>query len=1204
MKILSLHIKNLNSLKGDFFIDFEREPFTTHSLFAIVGPTGAGKTTILDAITLALYGRVFRYNETPKDRVITFGEKETSAEIIFSSDNATRYAAKWSIRYTRTGNVTSPEREIADISQNPKRILATKEKEIEAIIEKVIGLKYDQFIRSVILPQGNFSAFLKAKENEKASILEYITGTEKFSEVSRLVYQIWKDEKQKLEKLQNTIAYFTPLTEDEKTELHNQIIVLKNTIDEKNKSLRILQEQNRLYAEIERLDKEITSIRQSNLELEEHYQSYSADFQKYEFCLKHEDIINLYEKKRIKEEEKEQKNQQYNINIQKLAEISPEYEQYQKKITQCTQSIDKLNQTIKEKEPVWQQAKEIQTTIEKYSVQGKEIKQNIQQQQNELKEIEQKIYRTEQDLNQLDQEQNNINQWLQIYSRYAVLAENKSLIDNYFKELQKYTQKKLSKEEELTILKRSLEEITQHIKHLTHQQEKIQQQKKQLSEQKNLLDTQIQETKQQLPENPPEQETILTLKKLYQLSSQYLKSKEKYNKTLQNIEKYQQAFNAITHKYQHAVQEETELEKIIEKKKKQIELENDIEELAVYRVKLKKGEPCPLCGATEHPFAHQVSTTLSKLQSELEQYQERYQELKNTIKNLNNQKEEYSAKIDVAQSQKQDIEHEIRQYEQEFLSLTYEPNFNIAEPEPIQKQLHQLEQQNKEYQNILKQVQEQQKRLEKIHQEIQSCTETITKITEDSTTHIARSGECQSNIKNTDQEIENITQEINNIHTQLQRLYADYTHQTTLTEIERFITEYQQKDNNLRNIITKIENSRNTLKNYQEQKEKTLKNIENETQKLTEVQQYEQEQQQKLAQLMPEQSAEEEEKAYRTQYEQKIKEKDELTQQSNTLKDKITELKTLIDIISQELNTCNTEIENITQQLKQVQNEQNITEIMFQKNYLNHTERQEIKKHYDAYTNTLKENKILLSDKKQQKETLEKQQDKNLSFEYIVQTIQNYEREIEQHNQDIGQYKTRLDQDEKTRKEQSEIYHKIEQQQKTLYKWQKLNELIGSEKGDKFRRFVQGLTLTKLALLANEHLKQLNPRYQLHKKENEELELEVTDAYQADERRDIASLSGGETFLVSLALALGLSDLVSQNARISSLFIDEGFGTLDPETLDTAITALENLQMSGKTVGIISHVEALKERIHAKIILHKTNEGTSKITIFPQNVKK
>jgi exonuclease SbcC len=145
--------------------------------------------------------------------------------------------------------------------------------------------------------------------------------------------------------------------------------------------------------------------------------------------------------------------------------------------------------------------------------------------------------------------------------------------------------------------------------------------------------------------------------------------------------------------------------------------------------------------------------------------------------------------------------------------------------------------------------------------------------------------------------------------------------------------------------------------------------------------------------------------------------------------------------------------------------------------------------------------------------------------------------------------------------------------------------------------YAHGLTLAHLVRLANQHLQKLNPRYLIRKNPGTNLELDIIDTYQADNVRSMKTLSGGESFLVSLALALGLSDLTSKDAEIGSLFIDEGFGTLDSNALDMALSTLENLRARGKLIAIISHVQALQERIATQVQVTKKSSGTSQIRI-------
>ncbi len=188
-----------------------------------------------------------------------------------------------------------------------------------------------------------------------------------------------------------------------------------------------------------------------------------------------------------------------------------------------------------------------------------------------------------------------------------------------------------------------------------------------------------------------------------------------------------------------------------------------------------------------------------------------------------------------------------------------------------------------------------------------------------------------------------------------------------------------------------------------------------------------------------------------------------------------------------------------------------------------------------------------------------------------------------------GEIRQQLRQDAESRQHQQALGRQIAEAAQLADDWGYLNSLIGSSTGDRFRKFAQGLTLDNLVWLANQQLNRLHGRYLLQRKASEALELEVVDTWQADAVRDTRTLSGGESFLVSLALALALSDLVSHKTRIDSLFLDEGFGTLDSETLDTALDALDALNASGKIIGVISHVEAMKDRIPVQIKVKKIN---------------
>jgi exonuclease SbcC len=220
----------------------------------------------------------------------------------------------------------------------------------------------------------------------------------------------------------------------------------------------------------------------------------------------------------------------------------------------------------------------------------------------------------------------------------------------------------------------------------------------------------------------------------------------------------------------------------------------------------------------------------------------------------------------------------------------------------------------------------------------------------------------------------------------------------------------------------------------------------------------------------------------------------------------------------------------------------------------------------------------------------QKERERNLSTLPKEQLLQ--ERDA-MHNEknaclaEIGQYRERLVQDEERSRQQAQTLAERERQQRETDRWGRLDTLIGSADGKHFRNFAQGLTFSILLSHANRHLRRMTDRYILIQDTTMPLTMHVIDTGKEGVVRTVKNLSGGEVFLVSLALALGLSGMASQNVRVDSLFLDEGFGTLDNDTLETALSALSSLEQEGKLIGIISHVPALQERIPVRISIKR-----------------
>lgn len=269
----------------------------------------------------------------------------------------------------------------------------------------------------------------------------------------------------------------------------------------------------------------------------------------------------------------------------------------------------------------------------------------------------------------------------------------------------------------------------------------------------------------------------------------------------------------------------------------------------------------------------------------------------------------------------------------------------------------------------------------------------------------------------------------------------------------------------------------------------------------------------------------------------------------------------------------------------------------------------------DAYKNLLKSSDY--NELTEKKNTLTANIDKTQSSIALVEeNIEKFKPEKEVSESEIQEEQKRLNNEQKKlnserdeKKSDETLYLKLKKETEDLQekfkklkpehrKWDILNRMIGDATGNKFRNYAQQLTLRHLIIYANKRIQQLSGRYLLQFPESEQDDLTIIDRDMGNAERVVKTLSGGETFLISLSLALALSDMASKNVMINSLFIDEGFGSLDQETLDTTLNTLELLQSkSNKTIGIISHVEALKERINTQIEVVRNGQGYSKISI-------
>ena len=276
MKILKLKLKNINSLAGENEIDFTNPVFTREGLFAITGKTGAGKTSILDAISLAFYGKPARLGPTTvgENDIMTRGETDCYAEVTFEVAGK-QWKSSWKQALNKNGNLRPVERHIAD---HTDRIVADRITSCNAQIVEILGLTFEQFTKVILRAQGSFAAFLNADKNKKGTLLEQITGTAIYAEISGKVFEQNRLEKEKPDRILIELSAISILSEAQISQLKEEIAALEIERDQANAHLYNLEAAQRWLAEIADLEKRIHQAKESLPVLEEQVASALGEY--------------------------------------------------------------------------------------------------------------------------------------------------------------------------------------------------------------------------------------------------------------------------------------------------------------------------------------------------------------------------------------------------------------------------------------------------------------------------------------------------------------------------------------------------------------------------------------------------------------------------------------------------------------------------------------------------------------------------------------------------------------------------------------------------------------------------------------------------------------------------------------------------------------------------------------------------------------
>jgi exonuclease SbcC len=1215
MKILSLKFKNLNSLKGEWKIDFQTPEFSENGLFVITGQTGAGKSTILDAICLALYQETPRLDRITqsKNELMTRGTADCLAEVEFSV-NGKGYRVYWAQKRARkspSGKLQAPSCELAEISGD---ILTTKSSEVLKQVVELTGLDFSRFTKSMLLAQGGFAAFLNANPKERAELLEELTGTEIYCDISRHIFERNKEVQAELNLLMKQAERLEVLSEERVSELREQLTNLEAEKQQSEINLKSIEAALLWLNHAELLKQKIEVQLKAVQVCEQEKHAFANNLVVIEWAEKARELEPAYQELMNNKQQLDLGYKQLKVNEQskegltkQLVQSKTVYgntlEQQQLQDKNAQQQLHRINEVLVP----------LDITINQLTVQCAKQDSEITKQQSSLL-ISQTAFDCElskqksskEMLDQLDTElkQQQVTQVLQqslpvIEQQFSQYIKQQAQLKTLQIDSNKVIETQNVQDSLLVEHLRQSEEINQN---LQNQQLALQQridEKNRLlndgtfnsvAEVNNALTTIFEEQRKNQQAIELTRQLDSTIERLLEM---YRVSAELQNTISQNEHALVVAKKVgLDYKAQREVLQ------------KALEQDQVIAQLSDFKKLLQEDEACPLCGSHEHPAILEyqpLDVPETKLALEEKEQQ------------LNSAREDYASLNSQVISDKKQcaaIQTQIQQHEEakRLLLLEWQNNSYLADKQYQKESLqmllgveNNLHGQATNITSLQQQVQEIEQLFPVLQQQVQQLTLQASQhagmekqLLAQKENYVAESLRLQKEQQLLTIQFEEnkqvITQQLPEVLVNdANELMALFNMPAAWIDTQKqSIKIYQAKEQEQKRLQEKIEKLTHALALLQQQ----LLHQQNDLQalrtqfdlaqaQLSELQAQrlndfgEQTQQQMLAFIEAEKSKIAKQVTIHKQTLQEVEnnferlsgqlieqqhQQQKLQQQQLSLHEKFTQLLTDSDFSDQQefidARIAKEQLTLLIQQRKQIDDHLLTEQTRFS------SEQKSLEEHMELAVTA--KDKEFLSDQFNQQKTV---------FELL--------------NQQLIEIKGQLDLDSRLKAQQAELIIEQQKQQVLAEQWALLNKLIGAADGSKFRTFAQGMTLDNLVYLANKEMKDLHQRYQLQRNIEEPLALQVIDLWQANAIRDVKTLSGGESFLVSLGLALALSNLASQKTQIESLFLDEGFGTLDGNTLEIALDALEKLNATGKLIGVISHVDALKERISTQIHVNK-----------------
>ncbi len=1211
MKILRIRFRNLNSLEGEWEVDFTHPAFLTNPIFAITGPTGSGKTTLLDAICLALYGRTPRLKIISKsvNEIMTRQTGECFAEVTFETLKG-RYRCHWSqhrARKSSIGDLQQPRHEIVDHEE--KRVLENMIKKVAVKVEEVTGMTFDQFTRSILLAQGSFAAFLQASPDERAPLLEQLTGTEIYSRISQKVHEVTAQQARTFTMLNDELAGLAVLSDEEKDELTVDLTNKHNDASQQR------QELNTLTQKINWLEK-LASLSQEIKVLEEKHSS-AQDVKRSQdekrTSLQRAKIASLYS---TQHEFLEKMKLQQTEEISTIATLLKEEQSLQENITTLVEQLNKAASSRQGAEERLEKEREIIAVVRTLDVQIQEVESQGQQEEKKTSQVMENIDKAQQLLNNLAEQRKIKQRQLQECRSYlekqqgdGTLTENLPVLKEKIDQLQLMVERQYKLERQLAELQKQGKKTSEAVK-IT--QELFEKSNIALLEREKNYNTIYQvgasircdypQLLQQLENN---NQQLVQLEKLLLMHQESEQTTTELTTTHQQYQNFEAKLHEVESKEQEIQKNRKTLNQLVKQQEEILLLAQRVKNYEEERTALQPGKPCPLCGATSHPYqenephlpAVEIDIDLAKTKNQLAALQDDLIEAQTDIKFYRRQLEEnqeYERGLQKKLEKQQNSLAELRGF------------FSATSPENFEKELLQEVETKKRKKNELHQKYEE---LDKLDQEAAELQSQVESAKEENTFHLRaleeeKHKQQQTNQKEIDlqEAIQALVEEVNQHFKTLSERFTSFgLNAVQIKEVDLILEElrvrhdrwqqHKENENSLEEELQITERDEHgqqiSLKSLEKERQLQQATTEKIIQKLENLRV-------KRREIYGEKDPDTEEQSLKRQLTLASQEVEKLKEKLTEHESRITSLRAQLDNLKASTAKREKQILNEEEILTQNLHAQGFHDIDdFQKAILSEQHIIELESEFAKTDEDIVRLATLLKEKQKDHHQEKTRQLTSATVEQLQQTHHDQTEILQQSLQEIGRIQGRLEENQKLVDQQQQKRKALLMKKQELERWQKLDWLIGSASGKKFRNFAQGITFDIMVDHANKNLQKMTDRYILLRDQVQPLELKIIDSYRGGDIRSTQNLSGGESFLVSLALALGLSSMAGDSVRVDSFFLDEGFGTLDEETLDTALQTLAGLQQEGKMIGIISHVSLLKERLDTQIKLIPKTGGHS-----------